>query len=69
MENLDFCCGHGLNFDQSTMVIKKFWPQSWSIIFDMTMEPGLRPNGQNIVVALTPPPPPYAVASVMIFFD
>ena len=65
MENLDFCCGHGLNFDQLTMVIKKFWPQSWSKIFDhMTMEPGRRPNGQNIVVALTPP---YAVASVKCY--
>ena len=51
------------------MVIKKFWPQSWSKIFDhMTIEPGRRPNGQNILVALTPPPP-YSVASGIFLID
>ena len=60
MENLDFGRGHGRNFDHLTMVMLKFWPWSWSIIFDhMTMTPGRRPNGQKIMVALPPPPPKY----------
>ena len=58
MENLDFGRGHGRNFDHLTMVVLKFWPWSWSKIFDhMTMTPGPRPNGQKIMVALPPPPP------------
>ena len=56
MENLDLGRGHGQNFDHLTMVILKCRPWSWSKIFDhMTMTPGLRPNGQKIVVALPPP--------------
>ena len=56
MENLDFGRGHGQNFDHLIMFILKFWPWSWSKIFDhMTMTPGRRPNGQKIVVALPPP--------------
>ena len=59
MENLDFGRGHGRNFDNLTTLILKFWPWSWSKIFDhMTMTPGCRPNGQKIMVALTPHPPP-----------
>ena len=60
MENLDFGRGHGRNFDHLTMVILKFWPWSWSKIFDhMTMTPGHRPNanGQKIMVALPALPP------------
>ena len=64
MENLDFGHGHGRNFDHLTMVMLKFWPWSWSKIFDhMTMTPGRRPNGQKIMVAL-PPPPNYLHALV-----
>ena len=60
MENLDFGRGHGRNFDHLTMVMFKFWPWSWSKIFDhMTMTPGRRPYGQKIMVALPPPPPNY----------
>ena len=55
MENLDFGCGPGRNFDHLTMVLLKFWPWSWSKIFDhMTMTPGRRPIGQKIMVALPP---------------
>ena len=47
--------GHGRNFDHLTIVISKFWPWSWSKIFDhMTMTPARRPNGQKIIVALPP---------------
>ena len=57
MENLGFGRGHGRNFDHLTMVMLRFWPWSWSKIFDhMTMTPGRRPNGQKIMVALPPPP-------------
>ena len=57
MENLGFGRGHGRNFDHLTMVMLRFWPWSWSKIFDhMTMTPGHRPNGQKIMVALPPPP-------------
>ena len=48
MENMDFGCGHGQNFDHLTMVKFKFRPWSWSKIFDhmcMTMTPKCRPNG------------------------
>ena len=46
MKNLDCGRGHGRNFDHLTMVTLKFWPWSWSKIFDhMTMTPGRRPNG------------------------
>ena len=56
MENLGFGRGHGRNFDHLTMVMPRFWPWSWSKIFDhMTMTPGRRPNGQKIMVALPPP--------------
>ena len=59
MENLGFSCGQGQNFDHLTMVMLKFWPWSWSKIFDhMTMTPGHRPNGEKIMVALPPLPPP-----------
>ena len=34
MGNFDFDRGHGQNLDYSTMVILKFWPWSWSKIFD-----------------------------------
>ena len=45
------------NFDHLTTAILKFWPWSWSKIFDhLTMTPGRRPNGQKIVVILPPPP-------------
>ena len=45
------------NFDHLTTVILKFWPWSWSKIFDhLTMTPGRRPNGQKIMVILPPPP-------------
>ena len=55
MEHLDFGRGHGRNFDHLTMVMFKFWPWSWSKIFDhMTMTPGRRPYGQKIMVALPP---------------
>ena len=48
------------NFDHLTTDILKFWPWSWSKIFDhLTMTPGRRPNGQKIMVIL--PPPPYIV--------
>ena len=57
MENLDFEHGRGRSFDHLTMVILKFWPWSWSKIFDhMTMTPGHRPNGKKIMVALPSPP-------------
>ena len=57
MKNLDFSHGHGRNFDHLTIVISKFWPWSWSKIFDhMTMTPARRPYGQKIMVALPPPP-------------
>ena len=63
MENLDFGHGHGRNFDHLTMVMLKFWPWSWSKIFDhMTMTPGRRPNGQKIMVAL----PPLSIHQVFI---
>ena len=56
MKNLDFCHGHGRNFGHLTIVISKFWPWSWSKIFDhMTMTPARRPYGQKIMVALPPP--------------
>ena len=56
MKNLDFGHGHGQNFDHMTIVISKFWPWSWSKIFDhMTMTPARRPYGQKIMVALPPP--------------
>ena len=56
MKNLDFCHGHGRNFDHLTIVISKFWPWSWSKIFDhMTMTPARRPYGQKIMVALPSP--------------
>ena len=61
MENLDFGCGDGRNFDHLGMVMLKFWPRSWAKIFDhmsMTMTPGRRPNGPKIAVALPLPPPP-----------
>ena len=39
------------NFDHLTTAILKFWPWSWSRIFDhLTMTPGRRSNGQKIVV-------------------
>ena len=42
-------------FDHLTTAILKFWPWSWSNIFDhLTMTPGRRPNGQKIVVILPP---------------
>ena len=70
MENLDFGCGHGRNFDHLTMVILKFWPWSWSKIFDhMTMTPGRRPNGQKIMVALPPPPPLNLITFWIILYD
>ena len=48
MENLDLGYGHGRNFDHLTIVISKFWPWSWSKIFDhMTMTPARRPYGQT----------------------
>ena len=57
MENMDFGCGHGQNFDHLTMVILKFLPWSWSKVSDhMTMTRRRRPNGQKIMVALPPPP-------------
>ena len=44
------------NFDHLTTEILKFWPWSWSKIFDhLTMTPGRRPNGQKIMVILPPP--------------
>ena len=44
-------------FDHLTTATLKFWPWSWSKIFDhLTMTPGRRPNGQKIVVILPPPP-------------
>ena len=56
MENLDFCHGHGQNFDHLTKVIWKILPWSWSKVFDhMTMIPGRRSNGQKCVVTLPPP--------------
>ena len=56
MENLDFGRGHGQNFDHLTMVILKFRHGHGQKFFDhMTMTPGLRPNGQKIMVALPPP--------------
>ena len=56
-KNLDFGYGHGRNFDHLTIVFSKFWPWSWSKIFDhMTMTPARRPYGQKIMVALPPPP-------------
>ena len=58
MKNLDFGHGHGRNFDHLTIVFSKFWPWSWSKIFDhMTMTPARRPYGQKIMVALPSPPP------------
>ena len=46
------------NFDHLTTAILKFWPWSWSKIFDhLTMTSGRRPNGQKIFVILPPPPP------------
>ena len=43
-------------FDHLTTAILKFWPWSWSKIFDhLTMTPGRKPNGQKIVVILPPP--------------
>ena len=62
MENLDFGRGHGRNFDHLTMIILKFWPWSWSKIFDhMTMTPRRRPNGQKIMVALRYPSPQFRI--------
>ena len=53
-DTLDFAHGQWLklaNFDHLTKVILRFWPWSWSKIFDhLTMTPGSRPNGQKIVV-------------------
>ena len=55
-KNLDFGHGYGRNFDHLTIFISKFWPWSWSIIFDhMTMTPARRSNGQKIMVALPSP--------------
>ena len=69
MENLGFGRGHGRNFDHLTMVMLRFWPWSWSKIFDhMTMTPGRRPNGQKIMVAL-PPPPEFMRLYTGIFID
>ena len=58
-DTLDFAHGQWskmTNFDHLTTAILKFWPWSWSKIFDhLTMTPGRRPNGQKIVVILPPP--------------
>ena len=44
------------NFDHLTTDISKFWPWSWSKMFDhLTMTPGRRPNGQKNHGHLTPP--------------
>ena len=49
-------------------VILKFWPWSWSIIFDhLTMTPGRRPNGQKIKVILPPPRPPLINNLIFLF--
>ena len=55
--NLDFCHGHGHNFDHLTTVIQKMLTMvMWSKIFDhMTMTPVRRSNGQKGVVTLPPP--------------
>ena len=51
------------DFDHLTTDILKFWPWSWSKIFDhLTMTPGRGPNGQKIMVILPPPPPPLITA-------
>ena len=57
LDHEKFGFGHGRNFDHLTIVISKFWPRSWSKIFDhMTMTPVRRPNGKKIMVALPPHP-------------
>ena len=43
------------NFDHMTTAILKFWPWSWSKIFDhLTITPGRGPIGQKIMVILPP---------------
>ena len=68
MRNLDFGHGHGRNFDHLTIVISKFWPWSWSKIFDhMTMTPTRRPYGQKIMVALPPPQINFSMELLHVF--
>ena len=50
MENLKFGRGHGRNFDHLLMVILKFWPWSWSKIFDTS-------GVGHMVKKLVSPPP------------
>ena len=65
MENMDFVCGHGQNFDHLTMAIFKFRPWPWSKIFDhMTMTPG--PYGKKNHGRLTPPPPLFKALKLIV---
>ena len=58
-DTLDFAHGQLsklTNFYHLTTEIFKFWPWSWSKIFDhLTMTTRSRPNGKKIVVILPPP--------------
>ena len=46
------------SWSEMTTVISKFWPWSWSKIFDhLTMTPGRRPNGQQVMVIYLLVPP------------
>ena len=62
IENFDIGRGQGRD-----MVILKYWPWSWSKIFDIpiSMTPGRRRNGQKSWS--TPPPPPLCHYKLNIF--